>query len=267
MRPYYIPRFTRETYRQDLKEFTGKTYEEWFELRKHYEALGGVDHITGQILSDWINPSFEDLFRAYNHESWMAFGYTGNFVPEELVIREPNSDIQWTSAAVKHFTYGMSAMDWGSGGGSSAYNLWNIGYNSYLADLPLDWFKFIETRAKKYGTVDLNFIYINQNLGWMLIDLKLDFIVWHQVAEHTIDPELCVEEMVKNHMHIGSLIWISCSFTATTYHLINNRDKFGIEKDGIANCAGNHIWRDHLQKIGLEEIEKQPQGSIFKKKL
>ena len=52
MRPYNIQRFTRETYRQDLKEFTDKTYEEWFELRKHYEALGGVDNITAQILSD-----------------------------------------------------------------------------------------------------------------------------------------------------------------------------------------------------------------------
>lgn len=265
MRDHNTPRFMSSTYRQDLKELTGKSYEEWFVLRQHYESLGGVDNITAQVLSDWTNPTFEDLFNAYSHESWMAYGYTGNFVVEELVIRPPNLDLQWNNSAQMHFLPGMKAMDWGSGGGNSAFNLWNIGYNTYLADLPVDWFKFIETRAKKYNTIYLNFLHITQKCGWVPKDLKFDFIVWHQVAEHTIDPDLCIKEMVKDHMHIGSLIWVSCSFTATTYHLINNRDKFGLEQDGVANCAGNWIWREHLANIGLEEIEKHSQGSIFKK--
>lgn len=265
MRPYGTKRFTSTTYRQDLKEFTGKSYEEWYALRQHYEALGGVDTITAQVLSDWTNPSFEDLFKAYNHESWMAYGYTGNFVREEMVIREPESDLQWAEAALLHFMPGMIAMDWGAGSGNSGNNLWNIGYNTYLADLPLDWFKFMELRAKKYNTEDLHFLHITQKLGWVPKGLKFDFIVWHQVAEHTIDPDLCVEEMVREHMNVGSLIWISCSFTATTYHLVNNRDKFGLEKDGLGVCSGNWRWREHLESIGLEEIEKHSQGSIFKK--
>jgi 2-polyprenyl-3-methyl-5-hydroxy-6-metoxy-1,4-benzoquinol methylase len=265
LRSFTIRRLIRDTYKCDLKEFTGKSYDEWLELRKHYEALGGVDTVSVKVLSDWVNPTFDDLRKAYNHESWMAFGYTGNFVLEEMRITEPQLNINETRAALEHFKPGMTAMDWGSGGGNHAVNLWNIGYNTIMADIALDWFLFTKWRTEKYAVEDFKCVIIGRRLGWMPKNLKIDFIVWHQVAEHMIDPDLCVEEIVKEHMNMGSLIWISCSFTGSAYHLIKNRDKFGIEENGIAICSGNERWRNHLKNIGLEEIEKCEMGSIFRK--
>lgn len=268
MRSQYTQRFKRDTYIRDLELFTGKTYEKWLELRKLYESLGDIDKITQNLVTDWLNPTFEELLNAYNHESWHAFGYTGNFVLQEMMITEPQFNMDETRAAVEYFKPGMTAMDWGSGGGEHALNLWNIGYNTIISDIGVDWFLFTKWRVEKYKAEDFSCLIIDNNLNWMPRDLKLDFIVWHQVAEHVIDPDLCVEEMVKKHMDKGSLIWISCSFTKTeyhTYHLIKNYYKFGIEENGTIISSGNLLWRNHLKNIGLEEIDKLKTGSIFRK--
>lgn len=107
-------------------------------------------------------------------------------------------------------------------------------------------------------------VFINEPLDY-LGDNKFDFLFSHEVMEHCINPHK-VLAYLSDHLNMGALIYLSVGFTAAGFHLIRNRDLFGIEKNEIADTSGNYLWRDCIKNAGLSVLSRTEDRKSFLEK-
>lgn len=269
MRPDTTLQFRTNTYKQDLLEYTGKTYDEWYIEREKWEALGGVDVVSveepvRQTDYNWTGITHEQLIDAYNHPSWMAYGYTGNFVRTEIPKEEGLQDESKQFAKEFLGNKTKNALEHGCGGGLSGFHLWQMGYSITLCDLPLNWFKFMEWRTKKYHVPDIDFIFINHPYEYLPEGRMWDFMWSHHVLEHCKHPHKALGHL-SDHLKIGCFFYLQPAFTGDKYHLVHNCDLFGIEENGIANDHGNHVWRKCIKDAGLEQYKYKNCVDLYQK--
>lgn len=248
------PCFEKETYESDILEFTGRTLQDWRDERLKWLKLYGnsYDDVASIQGFDFDKATFEGLVSCYNHPARLAEVYTNTaqWIVHSRVGQENLGDPRF-----KIFKYFLGeekkrVLDHGCKDGSHSWTFWNQGYHVTMADLPLDYLKFIDWRIKKYNITDIEVTFVNDKLDF-LEERVFDLIFSREVMEHCINPHK-VLAYLSDHLKMDGLFYLTVGFTGGQYHLMRNHDLFCVEPGKVGNTNGNKRWQQCLKDAGLD---------------
>lgn len=263
MRDSSVPQFRKDTYEADLLEFTKKSLKEW---RETFDSLGQV-HDKVSILTDKLyNTSHEEIIESHKDTFWMSEPYVRGYIADSQANIERLKELNFKVTEDFLGREKKYALDHGCRDGTYAWPLWIQGYHVTFVDLPLEYFKFMEWRAKKYKVPDLDFVYVDKPLDYL--DNRMFDLIWsHDTLEHCIHSHI-VLAYLSDHLKIGGLFHLTVGFGEEEHgpckpkskrHLIRNYELFGLEiKDSILveRGFGNYRWKQCIVDAGLDVYEK-----------
>lgn len=267
-----IQSLTKETYAEDILEFTGKPLSFWKEQRiKFLQEYGPeyCDHISCDGV-DFSKPTFDFLTDRYNTVGWLTSVYTH----DHFINGNRRELLEYPLFRYfKNFLDNdkkMIAMDHGCKMADISWIFWTQGYHVLAVDLPTEYMKFLEFRIKKHNIKDFEVVYVDKHTSY-LDNRLVDVIFSKEVFEHCINAHK-VLAYLSDHLKIGGLFYISVTFTASQFHLTRNEQLFALEENKEGNVYGNDRWKNCISASGLEiveqyekEKEKGSAGILYKK--
>ncbi len=269
MRDPATPHFRKETYNDDLLEFTGKSFDSWQAERLKWRGLYGdnYDDVASIQGYDFNKVTHKGLIECYNHPSRLAEVYTNTalwIVHSRFGFENLDNPIfKFFKYNLCHSTKQLKVFDHGCKDGSRSWSFWNQGYDVTIGDLPLQYLKFIDWRIKKYSIPDIEVIIIEVELNY-LGDRMFDLIWSREVMEHCVNSHK-VLAYLSDYININGFLFLNVSFTGGQYHLMRNHDLFCIEPGGVGNSNGNKRWKQCLKDAGLDEYPIKIQEDLADK--
>jgi len=249
------PKFTHETYEQDVLEFTGKNMDYWNRERERW----GKFEVKNRASSPWESASIgmlrgsgswkkithEQIIEVYKHPALLAEAYVA------MVNKDISLDDHLLDRPIFHLTEKFLqgkrkyALDHGSG--AKINLLWSQGYHLTIADLPTEFFKFFAWRVKKYKVPDIDVISVTPERQFdFLGERKFDFIWSHDSLEHCISPHKVLAHL-SEYLKKDGFFFISVSFGDDGSDVDRNCELFG------EGSRGNNLWRRCIEDAGLEK--------------
>lgn len=216
-----------------LREFTGRTYEEC------------LDRLAAHRIEDTANawrdagPSSPREIRKFyaetDHYLWELLGWNGSAAYEPYARRLQRLSTLWPPSS--HPT----VLDYGSGVGTAAVLLTDLGYDVTVADVPGRTFDFARRRLERGGK-RFHALQIVEDVP------SLPREAWHlivsfDVLEHVVDPKRVAREIVGALKVRGGAAVVApfdADGEAWPHHLPAGRERFQ-----------GHRWEYYLQSLGL----------------
>lgn len=237
------------TYAQDVLDFSKQPLTYWQDMRDAWNMTHKQN--TDDLIDGDKEYTHEELIDLCNHKIYNAYGYTELAHKSYVTDSHLNSsDRTWMKNIYDAFLPGKKILDYGCGDLTNAICFYDIGYQTTVADMPIDWIKFIEYRCKKYG-VDIDFRYTYNNYSFLNSSDIFDVIFSHEVLEHVKEPDNVLKYLI-DHLRIGGLLFLTVTFTSGAFHLKENHAKFGYGDEG--NVHHHPEWMEVLDNLHLKSI-------------
>jgi 2-polyprenyl-3-methyl-5-hydroxy-6-metoxy-1,4-benzoquinol methylase len=217
-----------------LREFTGRTPEEC------------LDRLAAHRIEDTANawrdarPSGPQEIRKFYSETdqylWELLGWNGSDAYKPYVRRLQRLSTLWPP--LSHST----VLDYGSGVGTAALMLSDLGYEVTVADVPGRTFDFGRRRLERAGK-RFHALEIVEDVP-LLPRQEWDLIVSFDVLEHVVDPAHVARAIVGALKPNGGAAVVApfdANGEAWPHHLSAGRERFH-----------GHRWEYYLQSLGLK---------------
>ena len=182
----------KETYESDLLEFTKRSFNSWQEERLKWRSLYGdnYDDVASAKGYDFDIVTHDGLIKCYDHPARLAEVYTNTalwIVSSRFGFENlDNPTFKFFKNLLATSKNQLKVLDHGCKDGSHSWPFWNQGYHVTMADLPLEYLKFIKWRVKKHNVPDIDVIFIEKELNY-LGDKMFDLLWSREVMEHCIN--------------------------------------------------------------------------------
>ena len=231
-------------YKEDLLEFTGRSFNEWLEFIDKHPWKGDADTFS-MLNVDRKNLNNEKLTGVYGNELMCAYMYTQT-ITKTRIPRGAAYKLDYFEGVPLKGRF----LDHGCGSFNTVLSAISLGFKTHGCDLPTDYFKFMDFRFKKRG-IDIKLIPVYETLDY-LGDEMFDYIVSHMTLEHVLKPRKVVKYLV-SHLNQNGHIYLQPDFTLPGgHHLEYEWEEFG-EKSK---------WDRFLGSLGLMNINRE---YLFKK--
>jgi SAM-dependent methyltransferase len=222
-----------------LSDFTGLSHEQCVARLSAYRPQ--------ELAGAWLarNPTTPEEIREFYVETdcylWELLGWNGSAAYRPYLQRLEQLATIWPPSEWP------TALDYGSGVGTAAIRLAEIGYGVTLADVPGRTLALARRRLSARG-IEFGELAIDDDQSTLPRE-RWDVVVCFDVIEHLVDPASTARELVRGVKKGGGLA-IVASFNAPgedfPQHLAAGRERFG----GIR-------WEVFLGGLGLQNLGSQ----------
>lgn len=247
---------SQEAYRSNVKEFFGKTMDEFNNF--HLHILNGRDisvYVSEKVegyLKERKNLALDDMKSLYSDEVYLARNICHEFTLQLPQIDQLFNQYEFIVPLCllkdKAEDRRLFALDHGSAMGWQGILMWCFGYHVTFCDLSTKYFEFLKFQCRKANMIDIDFIDVTaETLD--LSDRKFDFINSFFVFEHILHVEEDLRE-IASHLNEGGYFNLRVDFNHGGLCIKRNQELFG---DSIKHKSDR--WRALLKENCLEETD------------